>query len=128
MSKKSEPTPVDQEEEKVVSFKRVAIASVVCVVLMIGLVWGVNWVSGAILTVGSDILGAQVSPTPNTVRLPQKEDAETIISQVQYYVNNISFESVTSSQSAVHTFMQTLHWVQGSDFGIEEFICSVMCK
>lgn len=128
MKKKSEPVVVDQEEEKVISFKRVIIASTICIVMMAGLIWGITWVSEVIVAAGSDILGAQVSSTPDRVRLPQKEDAETIISQIQNYANSISFESITSSQSAVHTIVQTLHWMQGSDFGIEEFICSAMCK
>lgn len=129
MKKKEEPTFAENsEEEKVISLKRVVIASIVCVTLVSGFIWSITRVSEIIVATGQSVLGVHSSEVPDTVRLPQREDANIIAAYAKEYVSDISFDEVTSSESAVQTIIATLQELQSSDSGLEDFVCSFICN
>lgn len=129
MKKKDEKLPVEiSEEEKVVSLKRVVIASMVCIALFGAIIWGITWISEYIVTAGKDILVSQNTDVPDTVRLPQRGDADIVVTHAKEYISDISFENLMSSQSGIQNIIDRLQEIQSSDTGIEDFICSLMCN
>ncbi len=129
MKKKDEKLPVEiSEEEKVVSLKRVVIASMVCIALFGAIIWGITWISEYIVTAGKDILVSQNTDVPDTVRLPQRGDADIVVTHAKEYISDISFEYLMSSQSGIQNIIDRLQEIQSSDTGIEDFICSLMCN
>lgn len=125
--KKAKLKPETEEPvvEKVVSVKRVAIASVLCIIVTGTFIWLLS--VGAQKLIDSTDTPVQYPHTSTEVRLPQKGDASHILGEAKKSIDNFSLDSYTATGSAARSVIDTLQNLQKSDVGIEDYFCKIFC-
>ena len=115
------------ETEKIVNPKRVAIASVICVIITGLIMWSLAQVAEKISDMGTSDQTAQAT-APANVRLPQKGDAAYVMHAVKKNVHDFSLDDYTATGSAARSVLETLQNLQKSEFGIEDYFCQIFCN
>ncbi|HRN96241.1 MAG TPA: hypothetical protein PLD54_02245 [Candidatus Levybacteria bacterium] len=125
--KKVEPVNDEPTVEKVVSFKRVAIASVICIFITGTIIWSLSLAAQKLVDTGTAPIQKQ-DHTPANVRLPQKGDAAYVIQETKKNINEFSWDHYTATGSAARSVIDTLQNLQQSEFGIEDYFCNIFCN
>jgi hypothetical protein len=124
---KDHPQKDEPVVEKVVSPKRVAIASIICIVATGTVIWALSQATQKI--VDSSVLAVEKPSTVQAdVRLPQKGDASYMIQEAQKNFREFSFDEYTATGSAARTVIDTLQDLQQSEIGIEDYFCKIFCN
>lgn len=126
--KKSAPRTEAPEVEKVVSPKRVAIASVICILITGVLIWTLSQAAQRLVEFTMTPAETQRVATKTDVRLPQKGDASNIMNEAKKSLSEFSLDKYTASGSAARSVIDTLQDLQRSEFGIEDYFCQIFCQ
>ncbi len=124
MKKKLKPQPEKQEEEKVLSLKRVGVAVALFAVLIFGTIMSLSYVSNVLVGYADQITGGENDSIPEHVRLPKAEDKDTLLKVAQDQIQNLSKQDFT----VVGNVLDFLLELQASDKGIEKVICPQICN
>jgi hypothetical protein len=119
------PKPkVEPEVEKVVSPKRVMVATIIGILITGSVLWMISQLMQKVI----DFTTAPVANNATSVHLPESGNPTQVLGDAKRNFTEMSFEEYIATGSAVRNVFDTLQNLQQSEVGIEDYFCNIFCK
>lgn len=120
--KKVEEEKVEDEVVMRWSKNKIAIATVVVVLMIFGGLYAIS-----LLSQNPKVLGERASDKPK-IKIPDERDVENILESAQDELSNINAKDIIESQPKIKKIIDDLTSLTGSSVSAKSLICDSLCK
>lgn len=115
-----------QEAEVVMQWskKRIVIATFICLLLIVGGIYGINVLSQN----ASKVLGENTSNNKPKINIPNQKSVEEVIKTAKNDLSNINAKNIVESQPQLKKIIDDLTHLTGSSSSAKNLICDTLCK
>ncbi len=106
------------------SGKRIVIATFLCIILIVGGIYGIYKLGQNTV----NVLGAQTKKDHPQLQIPQQKNVEEIINNAKKDLSNINAKNIVESQPQLKKVIDDLTHLTGSSSSAKNLICDTLCK
>lgn len=121
--KQKTETVTPEDEEKVLSLKRLGIFFIICSVVVTGTYFSLKYLFKYLLEKVSNLSESSNSNIPDHVRLPNPEDINKLINFLKDNLQNYLIHDL----GILVKLFDYLHDMQLSGLGLEDIVCNYIC-
>lgn len=117
---------VIQEAEVVMhwSGKRIVVATILCLLIIIGGIYGIYALGRNTV----QVLGTKTQSDHPQIQIPQQKNVEEIIENAKKDLSNINTKNIVESQPQLKKIIDDLTHLTGSSSSARNLICDTLCK
>jgi hypothetical protein len=118
----------EPEVEKVVSPRRVLIATILGIIIAGAFLWLLSQFAQKVIDfTTSPVVVTNTNPS-TSVKILEKGDATQVLGDTKKNITEMTFDEYLATGSAVRNVLDTLQNLQKSEVGIEDYFCKIFCQ